>query len=109
MIDSKSLQNITLGQNIRYVVNFPLQHRIPKLTKILYNGQLICSGPAEQSLNNHVVTTIDLEHSLMTTVGLQGPPKPSVSSPTTDRPFNIMIRRPSTPVTTVKTETHTER
>lgn len=54
-------QSIRSGQNLRYKVTFPLQNPLPKLTQILYNGQLICSGPAE-SVRFGGVTTINLEY-----------------------------------------------
>lgn len=58
-----ALESIFYGQNIRYKVNFPLLQPVPKLTKLYYNGQLICQGPAEA---NGYVTTIKLEHTLKT-------------------------------------------
>ncbi|XP_063708228.1 serine proteinase stubble-like [Culicoides brevitarsis] len=57
-----ALQSILYGRRIRYKVNFPMQHTLPRLTKIVYNGQLICHGPPEQGL----VTVIRLEHTLKT-------------------------------------------
>uniref|UniRef100_A0A336M0I6 CSON009299 protein n=1 Tax=Culicoides sonorensis TaxID=179676 RepID=A0A336M0I6_CULSO len=58
-----ALQNILSGRNILYKVTFPLQRPLPKLTQILYNGKLICSGYPEQS---GYVTTIKLQHTLKT-------------------------------------------
>lgn len=57
-----ALDSIVYGRNIKYKVNFPSQHILPKLTKILYNNRLICSGPPESGY----VTTIKLEHTLRT-------------------------------------------
>lgn len=59
---STALESIVFGRNIKYKVTFPLQHTIPKLTKILYNDQLICSGNPEPGY----VTTIKLEHTIRT-------------------------------------------
>lgn len=68
-----ALRNASSGYNLHYKVNFPLQNPIPKLTKMFYNGQLICSGPAEQASYRNAVTTIDLERTLITTVSSQVP------------------------------------
>lgn len=64
-----ALGSIVHGRNIKYKVTFPLQHTIPKLIKILYNDQLICSGTPEPEN----VKTIKLEHILRTQSGTETP------------------------------------
>lgn len=63
-----ALQNVASGRNLQYKVNFPIQVPLPKLTKILYNGELICTGPAESVEPGYTVTTIMLEHTYKTQV-----------------------------------------
>jgi hypothetical protein len=36
--------DVANGLPIEYRVRFPLQHPIPKLTEIFYNGQSLCKG-----------------------------------------------------------------
>lgn len=40
-----AVNDIANGQPILYRVRFPIQNPVPKLTAILYNDQLICTGP----------------------------------------------------------------
>lgn len=56
------MQKVLNGQNLEYIITFPLPNPLPKLTQILYNGNEICSGPPETPSYNTVVTTINLEH-----------------------------------------------
>lgn len=67
----EAIQNVKLGQNIKYLVGFPLQNPVPKVTKIFYNGDLICSGPDDQNS----VTTFYLEHTMKTSVVSHGSPE----------------------------------
>lgn len=53
-----ALQNIINGRPIRYIVRFPLPEPIPKLTSLVYNKQVLCTGPPGKSMLNCLVYQI---------------------------------------------------
>lgn len=61
-------EDIYAGRNVRYRVNFPLLNPLPVLTGLKYNGRLICSGRPEVVGPGEQFATIQLHHTLHTTV-----------------------------------------
>ncbi|CAO1412374.1 unnamed protein product [Diamesa serratosioi] len=68
--------DILNNRPLLYRVQFPVQNPVPKVTAIMYNNKLICSGPPDQG---SYVTTISLEHTFFT--GLQNRPITSNNQP----------------------------
>ncbi|KAF5281673.1 hypothetical protein FQR65_LT14603 [Abscondita terminalis] len=65
---AQTLQDILSRRNIRYNVNFPYWKNIPpRITLILVNGKVLCSGLPIPSNTVPVVTTVNLQHSLTVT------------------------------------------
>ncbi|KAJ8921254.1 hypothetical protein NQ315_013726 [Exocentrus adspersus] len=61
----KVIEDVMNRRPISYKVYFPAWNNIPpKVTKILVNGNLICSGPKIPIALVPVLTTINLQHSL---------------------------------------------
>ncbi|KAK9753134.1 Serine protease gd N-terminus [Popillia japonica] len=62
---AKAVDEIMSGRPLYYNVFFPLWRVFPpRVTKILVNGELICSGPPLDIKRVPVLTTINLQHSL---------------------------------------------
>lgn len=59
----ETLSDIIKGNNVRYKVTFPVPWPLPKLTSIIFNNQIICTGPPYVG---RMVTAIKLEHILYT-------------------------------------------
>lgn len=57
------LRDIALGNTVKYRVMFPMKWPLPRLTSIISNNQVICSGPAD---TGHVVTVLKLNHTIHT-------------------------------------------
>lgn len=61
-----TFNDILYGSPAQYRVNFPLQNILPTVLNIDVNGQTICTGNRAQG---HIITTINLEHTLYTQNG----------------------------------------
>ncbi|XP_057652166.1 serine protease gd-like isoform X1 [Diorhabda carinulata] len=56
---------IANGQPLLYYLYFPVWYHIaPKITQILVNGNLICSGPKIPMNSVPIITTVNLQHTL---------------------------------------------
>lgn len=49
--------------NVRYKITFPVAWPLPKVTSIILNNQIICTGPPDIG---NAITAIKLEHNLYT-------------------------------------------
>ncbi|XP_055308234.1 serine protease gd-like [Sitodiplosis mosellana] len=52
-------------------VTFPYRNPIPKVVRIVYDNQLLCTGPEEQPSPQSVVSRIDLKHVMNTYTNFQ--------------------------------------
>ncbi|XP_063708974.1 transmembrane protease serine 9-like [Culicoides brevitarsis] len=57
-----ALARVKKGQNIKYRLNFP-SFLPSKVTKIVFNGKEICSGPSEEGSFQNPITSVELQHS----------------------------------------------
>lgn len=48
---AESIENIRRGHAVRYRVRFPLLPALPKVTRIVLNNWMICSGPPGKSIS----------------------------------------------------------
>ncbi|CAO1416134.1 unnamed protein product [Diamesa tonsa] len=84
--------DIMNNRPLLYRVQFPVQNPLPKVTSILYNNRLICSGPPDRG---SYVTTISLEHTFFT--GLQNQPNSFNNQPTSfnNQPSSFNNQQPA--------------
>ncbi|XP_070498802.1 serine protease gd-like [Chironomus tepperi] len=94
--ESTSL-DITNGRPIEYRIRFPLQNRLPTLTEIYYNNQLLCRG---QKAVGQTVTTITLDHTFYVVrgsdnyFGNQIPLNPPIRQPVIQQPISQPVSQP---------------
>uniref|UniRef100_A0A182PSJ6 GD_N domain-containing protein n=1 Tax=Anopheles epiroticus TaxID=199890 RepID=A0A182PSJ6_9DIPT len=55
------LEQFGKGRGVTYRVNFPIQEPLPKLTKVIFNGRELCTGPADRG---SFVSAVTLRHFL---------------------------------------------
>uniref|UniRef100_A0A336MBZ6 CSON009297 protein n=1 Tax=Culicoides sonorensis TaxID=179676 RepID=A0A336MBZ6_CULSO len=58
------IRDIIARRNVRYKIKFPLQNPLPRVSSIIYDSRIICTGL--QEFGGGVVTMIKLEHTLYT-------------------------------------------
>lgn len=58
-----ALRDIALGNTVKYRVIFPMKWPLPRLTSIISNNQVICSGQGD---TGPVVTALKLNHTMHT-------------------------------------------
>uniref|UniRef100_A0A182Q6Y5 Serine protease gd N-terminal domain-containing protein n=1 Tax=Anopheles farauti TaxID=69004 RepID=A0A182Q6Y5_9DIPT len=55
------LEQFGKGRGVTYRVNFPIQEPLPKVTKVIFNGRELCTGPADRG---SFVSAVTLRHFL---------------------------------------------
>ncbi|KFB37608.1 AGAP001708-PA-like protein [Anopheles sinensis] len=55
------LEQFGKGRGVQYRVNFPLQDPLPKITKVIFNGRELCTGPGDRGT---FVSAVTLRHFL---------------------------------------------
>lgn len=55
------LEQFGKGRGVTYRVNFPIQEPLPKVTKVIFNGRELCTGPADRV---SFVSAVTLRHFL---------------------------------------------
>uniref|UniRef100_A0A182NRU5 GD_N domain-containing protein n=1 Tax=Anopheles dirus TaxID=7168 RepID=A0A182NRU5_9DIPT len=55
------LEQFGNGRGVTYRVNFPIQEPLPKVTKVIFNGRELCTGPADRG---SFVSAVTLRHFL---------------------------------------------
>ncbi|XP_052867652.1 serine protease gd-like [Anopheles cruzii] len=54
-------EQFSKGRGVSYRINFPLQEPLPKLTKLVFNGRELCTGPGDRG---SFVSSVTLRHFL---------------------------------------------
>ncbi|XP_063708617.1 serine protease gd-like [Culicoides brevitarsis] len=96
------IRDIIARRNVRYKIRFPLQNPLPRISSIIYDSKIICTGL--QEFGGGIVTMIKLEHTLYTAAAgralhaqlKQQQQQQSVSA----KPVNVRKRVTSTSTTT---------
>lgn len=102
-----NVDDLNTGSNPIYRVDFPIQHVIPKITQILFNGRIYCSVEPEP-LTSRGVTNMWASRSLITNIipgqsnnnpGLQQfvPPSPYPNNPFLDNESPSYQQQPRPP------------
>uniref|UniRef100_A0AAG5D0J2 Serine protease gd N-terminal domain-containing protein n=1 Tax=Anopheles atroparvus TaxID=41427 RepID=A0AAG5D0J2_ANOAO len=55
------LEQFGKGRGVQYRINFPLQDPLPKITKVIFNGRELCTGPGDRGT---FVSAVTLRHFL---------------------------------------------
>uniref|UniRef100_A0A2M4DQL8 Putative secreted protein n=1 Tax=Anopheles darlingi TaxID=43151 RepID=A0A2M4DQL8_ANODA len=59
--NAQILEQFNKGRGVSYRVNFPIQEPLPKLTKVIFNGRELCTGPGDRG---SFVSSVTLRHFL---------------------------------------------
>ncbi|XP_035796407.1 serine protease gd-like [Anopheles albimanus] len=59
--NAQILEQFNKGRGVTYRVNFPIQEPLPKLTKVIFNGRELCTGPGDRG---SFVSSVTLRHFL---------------------------------------------
>lgn len=93
----QTIDDVMHRRPINYILNFPYWiNTPPRVTKIVVNGKMVCSGPAISLKTVQVLTTINLQHKLTVNYskGLRGgeePVTPENRVDTTNPPNKVPI------------------